>query len=89
MFFVAVIMRTFSRMHSEGNLQPDLAVGKTAKVYLRIPAERSGKGKITVSIQGRSTEFDAVTNGPELPTGSECRILKQTTEDTFEVAAPE
>ena len=86
MIFVAVIMRFFSRMHSEGNVDPKNAVGSNAKVYLKIPANNSGKGKITVSIQGRSMEFDAVTSGDELPSGSECRLLHMTTEDTFEVA---
>ena len=68
-------------------MRPENAVGKTAKVYLRVPGEHSGAGKITVSIQGRSQEFGAVTGGPELPTGSEARVLGMTTENTFEVVA--
>jgi hypothetical protein len=79
-------MRMFARMHSEGNLRAETVVGKNAKVYLRVPGEGGGKGKVTVSIQGRSMEFNAVTKGPELPTGSECKLLRLTTEDTFEVA---
>ena len=86
MILVAVIMRAFARMHSEGNMRAENVVGKNAKVYLRIPGEGSGKGKVTVSIQGRSMEFDAVTKGPELPTGSACTLVRLTTEDTFEVA---
>jgi len=86
MLLVAVIMRMFVRMNAEGNLDPKGAIGRTAQVYLKIPAEMSGKGKITVSIQGRTMEFDAVTAGAELPTGSACRLVDMTTEDTFEVA---
>jgi hypothetical protein len=85
MVLVAIIMRIFRRMQSSGNVQPADAVGLNAKVYLKIPAERSGKGKITVSLQGRSVEFGATTAGEELPSGSECRILRMTTDDTFEV----
>lgn len=85
MFFVAFIMRMFTRMHSEGNLNAESVVGQSAKVYLRVPGHGSGKGKVTVSIQGRSVEFDAVTKGDELPTGSECRLVRLTTQDTFEV----
>jgi len=87
MLFIALIMRWFRRQHSEGNLQPQNAVGKTARVYLRVPPGKSGKGKITVSIQGRSMEFEAVTSGGELVTGSPCRVVSMITEDTFEVAS--
>ncbi|MFT4543314.1 MAG: hypothetical protein ACI835_005784 [Planctomycetota bacterium] len=85
MLMVAMIMRFFKGMQSDGNIHPEGAVGDTAKVYLRIPAERSGKGKVTVNLQGRSMQFDALTAGPELPSGAECRILRMTTEGTFEV----
>jgi hypothetical protein len=85
MVMVALVMRFFSRMASEGNVNPRNAVGKSARVYLRIPARRAGKGKVTVSIQGRSMQFEAVTAGDELPSGSDCRIARMTTDDTFEV----
>jgi len=87
MFLVAFLMRMFQRLASSGNVKPENAVGKTARVYLRVPAERSGKGKITVRVQDRSMEYEAVTRGPELPTGSECRIVEMITEGTFEVAS--
>ena len=87
MLFLAWAMRFFQRLQSSGNLQPDQIVGQTARVYLRIPGEKGGKGKITVSIQGRSSEFEAVTSGAELASGSECRIVRMITKDTFEVAA--
>ncbi len=86
MFLIAFLMRFFRRMASSGNVKPAKAVGKTANVYLRIPADNQGKGKITVRLQDRSMEFDAVTKGAELPTGSECRIVAMITEGTFEVA---
>jgi hypothetical protein len=89
MVFVAFIMRMFTRMHSQGNVDPRNAVGKTARVYLKIPAGGQGKGKITVSVQGRSMEYDAVTSGAEIPSGGACRIVAQTTEDTFEVTTLE
>ena len=86
MVFVAVIMRFFQRMHSAGNVESKNALGSTASVYLRIPGHHGGKGKITVSIQGRSMEYDAVTSGDEIPSGGVCRIVGMPTQDTFEVA---
>lgn len=87
MLVVVWVMSLQSKLYSEGNLDPENAVGQNAKVYLRIPGENSGKGKITVSIQGRSQEYEAVTSGPQLPTGSSVRVMRQTTPNTFEVEA--
>jgi len=56
-------------------------------VYLRIPARNAGKGKITVSIQGRTHEFAASTAGQEIPSGAEVKVARQITQDTFEVEA--
>ncbi len=85
LFAVAYLFSLQRKLYSEGNLDPANAVGRPARVYLRIPGANSGKGKITVSIQGRTVEYAACTVGAELATGSEVRIVRQLTPDTFEV----
>ncbi len=87
MLLVAWVMATFARLGSEGNVDPANAVGQNARVYLRIPGENQGRGKITVSIQGRTQEFEATTSGPEIPTGAQVRVLRQTSPNIFEVEA--
>lgn len=87
MILVAWIMRSFQRLTDSGNIRLDEAVGTIASVYLRIPAERAGRGKVTATIQGRSVELQAVTRGPELATGVACKIVAMTTDDTCEVEA--
>lgn len=84
---VAWLFSLQSRLFSQGNLDPRNAVGLTARVYLRIPAGNAGKGKITVSIQGRTHEFAASTTGAEIPSGAEVKVARQITQDTFEVEA--
>ena len=87
MVAVGWLLSSFRKLQSTGNVDPTNAVGSTVRVYLRVPAENSGKGKVTVAIQGRSRQFEAVTKGAELPTGSDARIVGMTTQDTFEVVA--
>ncbi|MEM7309079.1 MAG: hypothetical protein AAF682_20515 [Planctomycetota bacterium] len=85
MIFVAWVMRLQMKLQSQGNIDPKNAIGKAATVYLRIPAGRKGQGKITVSIQGRSAEFTAVTSGEEIPTGASVRVVSMPTVGTFDV----
>jgi hypothetical protein len=85
MVVVASLLRLQMRLASRGNVDPQNAIGATATVYLRIPAKRGGQGKVTVTIQGRSHEFLAVTGGPAIPTGDAVRILSMPTPGTFEV----
>jgi len=87
MALVAWLMHLQLKLKSEGNLNPANAVGLSARVYLRIPGNNSGTGKITVKVQGRTAEFSAFTNGPELPTGALVKVARMSTPDTFEVTA--
>lgn len=87
MLVVAWLMSLQMKLQSSGTIDPANAIGKTATVYLRIPANRSGQGKITVSIQGRSVQFLALTGGDEIPTGGGVRILSMPTQGTFEVVS--
>ena len=82
---VGLLFRLPAKMHSQGNIEPEGAVGKVGHVYLRIPAKNTGKGKITLVLQGRTAEFHACTQGAEIPTGAEVRIARLITSDTFEV----
>jgi len=84
---VAWLFSMQKKLYSAGNLVPANAIGRTARVYLKIPAANGGKGKVTVSIQGRTQEYGALTRGAEIATGAEVKIVRQVTEDTFEVEA--
>lgn len=74
LYLVAYLMSAMNRLQSRGNVSLANAIGQNGKVYLRIPGQRSGAGKVTVVVQGRSVECKALTDGPEIPTGSEVRI---------------
>jgi hypothetical protein len=61
-FLLAVAFRAAMRLESSGNTDYRHAIGKTADVYIRIPASRQGRGKITMTLQGRYVEIEAVTD---------------------------
>ncbi len=71
------IYRQTRKLEHNGAFNIKMALGRTADVYLRIPAAGDGKGKIQMSINGAVQEFDAVTDGEELiPTGHKVRVTE-------------
>ncbi len=71
----AIMMKSLKKLEEHGNLDFQNAIGKTAEVYLKIPAENSGTGQIQMSIQGRWIVLDAVTDSKEaLKTGTKVII---------------
>lgn len=84
-FLVGMLMASLGRLQSKGNLDLQNAVGRTGRVYLRIPASRAGHGKVTLECQGRFVEVEAVTNGAQLPTGADVRVVSVVGPDVIEV----
>lgn len=86
---VAAVMYIFylmSKMEQSGNIDTASAVGCKGNVYLKIPAARGGEGKVQITIQGAVREYDAVTNGEELPTGTPV-VITQVLNENVLVAA--
>ncbi len=75
MLGVGWMMRGLGRLQSSGSIDIRNAVGRRGTVYLPIPGARTGQGKVTVSVQGRSMEFAAVTDGEALATGTAVTVL--------------
>lgn len=62
---LAYAMKAAMRLEKSGNLDYRSAVGKTATVYIRVPKEAKGKGKVIFNHQGRMVEVDAMTRSKE------------------------
>lgn len=70
-FVVWGLIRLVLRLQEDGTADYATAIGKEATVYVSIPAGRSGRGKVTLVLQGRYTEADAVTDEEEkIPVGT-------------------
>ncbi len=85
LYMVAWTMRTLMRLRSDGTAHIENAVGLSAVVYLTIPGQRGGKGKITVTVQNRTMEYEAETERDTLPTGTLVQIVAVGGHDTVEV----
>ncbi len=77
---VALVMWLFkwlAGMQQSGNINlQKSAAGCEGKVYLTIPAARSGSGKVQIAISGAVREYDAVTeSGEALKTGASIRVV--------------
>lgn len=72
MTVLALFMRAVMKLRNDGNLDNRNAVGVSGKVYLTVPANRKGEGKVNVMLQGSFVERDAVTDeDSDIPTGCE------------------
>ncbi|WP_084241223.1 serine protease [Pedobacter africanus] len=74
LFFV--IIRQIQKLAEDNTFKIESTLDKSGSVYLRIPANRSGNGKIHVSIHGSFKELDAITDGELLESGATIRIIK-------------
>lgn len=62
---VGFAMKGISKLQCSGNLVPEKLTGSEATVYVSVPASRAGRGKITLTAQGKYMEIDAVTDETE------------------------
>jgi len=85
-WLTGLLMAQLYKLRSSGTVQVRNAMGAEARVYLRVPAAKSGEGKVTVAVQGRTVEYRAITAGRELRTGEFCRVVAIHGPNTVEVA---
>ena len=75
-----------ARMKTDGSLSNETLVGSSGSVYVRIPAGKSGIGKVLVCQQGRTVEYEAITAGDELKTSTPITVVAIVSSTTVEVA---
>jgi len=76
MFIVAYLMYKFSQLEQSGTLNLYHALDQQGEVYIPIPGERKGQGKIQLKVDGRVRELDAITDGVSLKTGDLIRVIE-------------
>jgi hypothetical protein len=79
-------MRAIAGLASSGNERIGNAVGRFATVYIPVPADQQGAGKVQLSMQNRIVEFLAVTDESDrLPTGVKVEVVGVVGNDTVAV----
>lgn len=81
---VMLLFKWLGGMQQAGNINVfKSAVGCEGKVYLSIPGERGGSGKVQITINDAVREYEAVTDGPKLTTGTAIRVVEVLSADTL------
>jgi len=90
MYLVHWLMSLMYRLSEDNTVRINRAVGREGMVYLPVPADRTGPGKIQLRLQGRMMEYEAVTSAPsDLPTGARVVVVGVLGGNTLEVAPAE
>jgi len=87
MYAVYAMLRGMRSLRAEGTARIHRAVGRQATVYLHIPAQQKGAGKIQINLQNRTVEYLATTPGDAIPSGAAVVVTKVLGADTVQVQA--
>ena len=77
-FAVMMMFKGLSKMQQSGNINVfESAVGCSGKVYLTVPGERKGSGKVQININNSVREYDALTDSEDdLKTGTSIKVTE-------------
>jgi hypothetical protein len=88
MYIVYYLYQSAARLKDDGSLSAETLIGSTGSVYVRIPAAKSGAGKVLICQQGRTVEYEAITAGDELKASTPIVVVGIVSSTTIEVAVP-
>ena len=68
--------KAIKKLQANGAVLCENAIGKIGEVYLTIPEKNAGKGKISIIVQGKLSEMEAITDEEEpIMTGRDIIVL--------------
>ena len=73
LFFL--IIQQVQKLAENNSFQMSSVLNRTAEVYLTIPEQKKGKGKILISIKGAFHELDAITENEKIPSGAMVKVV--------------
>lgn len=74
LFFV--IIKQIQKLAEDNSFKLTNTLNKTAEVYILIPENKKGKGKIMISVNGSFHELEAMTENEQLQTGKIVKVVR-------------
>ena len=75
-FLFFLIISQVQKLAEDNSFRYANTINNTAEVYLNIPANRQGKGKVLISVNGAIHELDAMTDNEKITAGSVVKVVK-------------
>ena len=82
-----IMYKQLMKLEGHGSYRIEESVGQVCEVYLRIPGQRSGSGKVQISFQGSVQELPAQTEGDAISSGTKVRVT-QVVDKALLIVAP-
>lgn len=74
LFFL--VIKQVQKLAEDNSFKITNTLNKTAEVYLTIPENKKGKGKIMISVNGAFHELEAMTEQERIPSGAIVKVIK-------------
>lgn len=74
LFFI--IIRQVQKLAEDNSFKIANTLNKTAEVYLTIPENKKGKGKIMISVNGAFHELEAMTENDKIQSGAVVKVVR-------------
>ncbi len=87
-FIFFLVMKTMMKLAEDNSFNVNNTINKTADVYLTIPANKSGKGKILISVKGSVRELNAITTHQEAIKSGQLVKVVSVTENQVLIVEP-
>ena len=77
MYGVHFLMQLLVKLRHDGTIRIEKSLGTRGKVYLPIPGNNDGAGKVQLRLEDRIVEYEAITSESEkLPTGATIEVVE-------------
>lgn len=84
-YMYILLRKKMMKLESNGAVNILDAINKECDVYLRIPGNNKGSGKVQISIGGSIHEIPAITDDEDIPSGTRVKVTEVIDKKTLKV----